>query len=188
MKSLLKFLCLLSTALLCGFIAIDLEDPHGYLQRIFLMLLPIFNLLLSAFQHLIEIANTPLASLTIWKIVLFGFYIVLLIWFLRELLSLVSTLLKLTWKMLAWLNKSSEKSSFSFSDIGTEEPSVERSNLDAEIEGEVFPNFIRRMQQSTSLEELDIFLYHAIGKWPQWEKQISQVYKARKDQLLKCKT
>lgn len=151
----------------------DLDMPGGgYLQWIFTC---IFLLFMSGYNDAVEIAQTPLASLTMAKIFIFVWY-VSIAWLILilgyELWSSISD------KLDDLQNKRYE-----------EERKREKEEAHYAVEAqEECSQCVFDMEKTKSLNDLDSLFYHAIGKWPRWEKQLSRVYKTRKRLLEKNTT
>ncbi|WP_068466715.1 hypothetical protein [Candidatus Protochlamydia phocaeensis] len=167
-KILNAFFWLLGGILALRLICYDLDTPGGgYLQFIFIS---IFSLLLSSYKDAAEILQTPLASLTIAKILALVWY-ALLSWFLFSIASGIWFFI--SEKLEEQQNKRVEKER----EIQREEAKYAAQACDE------CATYVSAMENSQSLEHLNSLFYEAIGKWPRWEKQLSRVYKRKKDNL-----
>lgn len=143
-------------------LSIILEDLHahegGYLKSISRFILSLLEI---GSDHLIEIANTPLASLTIVNIVVFLIYIFVAINIFKGACGVFLWLIEK--QLSGWGSESYHENKFLHS-----EPDEECAA------------YIYNMRKAESVSDLDSMLGYAIGKWPQWEKQLSRGYKLKK--------
>ncbi len=124
--------------------------------------------LLKAFQaDASEIADTPLAQLTISKIFAFAFYM-FVCWVILQIACGI-------WSCISeWLEERREKEF---------EEQLRRDREDRVYSCESrkeCADIVCRMRKVESLAELNQLMFEAIGKWPEWEKNLSSVYKPRK--------
>lgn len=132
----------------------------------------------SCCAHGVEIANTPLASLTIAKIFTLIWYC-LIAWFLAMVAYGI-------WSFIRDVldNSNQDQIEKELQKKEEERQKKEEERWYAESQNEC-AEFVSRMQNATSLYELNPLFYEAIRNWPKWEKQLSRVYKEKKKWLEK---
>ncbi len=133
----------------------DLDSPgNGYLGSMFSYG---FSKLMVGYYDFVEIAQTPLASLTIAKIIAFTLYMIAA---------------KLMWICVSggcsWIIEKLESASSKEEQFIPIAPNEECARC------------VNKMQKANSIRELDELLFYVVSKWPQWESQLSTVYKNRK--------
>lgn len=165
-----KLFWILGIFILLTLVLRDLDAPGGgYLEWIFTC---IFSLLMSGYNDAVEIAQTPLASLTIAKIFIFLWYCSI-----AWLISMVGYGL---WSAISEKLEDQQMKRFE----EEREREKEETTYNAESHKECSA-CVSDMENAESLSDLNSLFYQAIGKWPRWEKQLSKVYKARKRWLEK---
>jgi hypothetical protein len=148
----------------------DLDKPGGgYLQWIFTW---IFLVLMSGFNDAVEIAQTPLASLTMAKIFIFVWYV--------SIACLILILANKLWSSIS--DKLDDLQNKKFEEERKREKEEARYLVEAQEE---CSQCVFDMGKTKNMNDLNSLFYHAIGKWPKWEKQLSRIYKARKRWLEK---
>lgn len=147
-------------------ICLDLDSRNGYIKPI---ASSIIITSMSCYFDAVQIANTPLASLTIAKIFLLIFYCIAAFFIIKCSFGIWSCLSN----FLNSIDKTHKENA---------QKKKEEEYLNAQSQNEC-DDFAIRMQNATSLYELNELFYEAMGKWPYWYKQLSEVYKERKKWL-----
>lgn len=165
-----KLFWILGIFILLTLVLRDLANPGGgYLNWIFTCT---FSLLMSSYNDAVEIAQTPLASLTIAKIFTFIWYC-----FIAWLIYMFGYGL---WSAIS--EKLEDQQNKRFEEEREREKKEESYSAESHKECSAC---IFEMENTENLSDLNSLFYQAIGKWPKWEKQLSRIYKARKRWLEK---
>jgi hypothetical protein len=146
----------------------DLDRPDG--GYIMPTVIYITGVVMACGADAIEIADTPLASLTIAKIFILAWYC-LIAWFLANC----------AWGIWSYISDLLSRH---------QENQIEEERQKEEEEDSLYfdskkecAECVVQMQSALTLSELDTIFSHAIRRWPMWEKQLSRVYKKRKSWL-----
>lgn len=173
-----KLFYIVVAIILIGLICEDLVSRDGGYIRPAVSY--IIGIGMSCCADAVEIANTPLASLTIAKIFLFIWYC--------SVAWLLTMFAYGIWSCLRDFLKRHDENEENFIEYEKQRLEEQRKAKEDQFytqSQDECSEFVSLMQEATSLSELDELFRESASKWPRWTQQLTRIYINRKKWLEK---